>query len=174
MLELVLLFVVLAALGWSAWLDTLWIAGVAVVLYLAGNWLFGDLSHLAFLADPVTLAAIVVVSLTIGTLWSLWKWRRHMLSPAIQNVLGEAKAEYDRMEGRDGSENKPPFRESAFFPRNALPSNNVERIVTWIMLWPFSMLVYFFEDFLVDIGRWIYNRLGRVYSRITDAAIPKD
>ena len=34
------------------------------------------------------------------------------------------------------------------------------------------MIVYFFEDFLVDIARWIYERLVKVYQRITLAAMP--
>jgi hypothetical protein len=42
------------------------------------------------------------------------------------------------------------------------------------MLWPFSMIVYFFEDFLMDIATWVYKRLVLVYRRITLSAIPDD
>lgn len=168
MLELIMIIALLALMGWSAWIDTLWIAGVAIVLYVAGNWLFGDLSHLAFLTDPVTLVSIVAFSLAIGTVWSLWKWRRWVHSDQVQRDLRKGKKEHD------AKGVKTPFVESFYFPISAQPNHNVERIITWITLWPFSMVVYFFEDFLIDIGRWIYERLGKVYVRITDAALPDD
>ena len=91
-----------------------------------------------------------------------------MLSKKVQDKLKSAMLEHSK------KDSDRPFRESIYFPSLAQPSQNVERIVTWITLWPFSMIVYFFEDFLMDIGRWIYERLGKVYVRITDAAIPDD
>lgn len=169
MAETVLLIVALLILmGWSAWMDTPWIAAITAVLYLAGSWMFGDLSHLAFLTDPTTLLASVAFSLAIGTLWSLWKWRRWMLSDQVQRALREGK------DLRDKSDANTSFKDSIYFPKRAMPSHNVERIATWIVLWPFSMLVYFFEDLLMDVGRWVYERLGKVYSRITDAALSDD
>ena len=168
MFELILLITLLVLTGWSAWMDVVWLAVVAVVLYIAGNWLFGDLSHLSFLTDPMTLLSLGAFYLAVGTAWSLWKWRRWMLSDTIQSKLRNGKREHEKVDC------PAPFRESTHFPVTAQPSNNVERIVTWITLWPFSMIVYFFADFLMDVGLWIYNRLGRVYSRITDAAIPDD
>lgn len=168
MFELLLLITLLALFGWSAWIDTVWIAAVALVLYLAGNWLFGDLSHLSFLADPITFVSIVVFSLAVGAVWSLWKWRRWMLSTHVQDQLRAGKNDHDE---RDSD---TPYKASNSFPNCAKPSQNVERIVTWVMLWPFSMIVYFFADFLMDIGRWVYERLGKIYARITDAALPED
>lgn len=168
MLELLLLIMLLGLFSWSAWIDTLWLAGVALALYLAGNWLFGDLSHLSPLADPLTAVSVVVFSLAVGTVWSLWKWRKWMHKPSIQEKL--KRGQLDHATKDSGSE----FKDSIYFPRDAKPSNNVDRIVSWIVLWPFSMLIYFFEDLLMDIGRWIYNRLGGVYVRITDSAIPKN
>jgi hypothetical protein len=169
MLELIMLVGLLIMFTWSAWIEVAWIAAIAVILYLAGNWLFGDISHLSFLLDPITLISIAVFFLAAGTAWSLWKWRRHMLSNSVQKSLREGKYIYDRQK-----EKVCPFKESVAFPSKARPSRNIEKIVTWIMLWPFSMMVYFFEDFLMDIGRWIYNRLGNVYVRITDSTLPED
>jgi hypothetical protein len=168
MFEFIMLFALLILTGWSAWIDTIWIAAIAVVFYIAGGWLFGDLSHLTFLFDPITLICGPLFSLAVGATWSLWKWRRWMLSDRVQRVLRRSKDEHQK------SGDDIFFKHSVWFPSEARASKNVERIITWIMLWPFSMLVYFFEDFLMDIGRWIYNRLGQVYVRITDAALPDD
>ena len=168
MFELIMLIALLALMVWSAWIDNIWIAAAAIVLYAASSWLFGELGHLAFLADPITLMSLLVCSFGIGTIWSLWKWRRWMLSDAVQSKLKTGMLEHAQ------KDSDKPFKESIYFPKSAQPSHNVERIVTWITLWPFSMVVYFFEDFLVDVGRWIYRRFGMVYVRITDAAIPTE
>lgn len=166
MLEILFLVALLALMGWSAWLDVIWLALVAVALYLAGSWLFADLEHLAFLVDPLTALSLAAFSLTAGAIWSLWKWRRWVRSPHVQKAIIAGHNKWQN------SESAGAFMDSAFFPDDARASENVQRIITWITLWPFSMIVYFFEDFLSDIGRWIYERLGQVYVRITEAALP--
>jgi len=90
----------------------------------------------------------------------------------VQRALHDAKHSFDCT--HKGKTPSTPFKESIYFPNEARASKHIERIATWIILWPFSMIVYFFDDFLMDIGRWIYNRLGKVYARITDAALPDD
>lgn len=169
MFELILTICLFGLMTWSAWAETIWIAGVAATLYFCLSWLFGDLSYSQIIADPVTLVSVTASFAAIGALWSLWKWRRWMLSDKVQVALRKGKEAYDGSYGES-----LPFKESSRFPKEARPSQNTDRIITWIALWPFSMVTYFFADFLMDVGRWIYNRLGKVYQHITDGALPED
>lgn len=171
-MHFILLLITLGVFGAAAWFESLTLAAAMVVVYLAVGYVFFGLTHLAFLADPVTLISLTVLSLAIGTVWSLYKWRRWMHSSRVQRALHDAKHSFDCT--HKGKTPSTPFKESIYFPNEARASKHIERIATWIILWPFSMIVYFFDDFLMDIGRWIYNRLGKVYARITDAALPDD
>ena len=47
-------------------------------------------------------------------------------------------------------------------------------MASWIVFWPFSMLVYFFDDFLRDVALWVYERLAKVYQRITMSALTEE
>ena len=164
MLETIIVLALFLALIGSAWMETALIAAVAIIIYVALGYLFIGLPEVTLF----TLMASSSISLGIGALWSLWKWRRWVNSPTVQKALRTAKTKYDK------SGLAKPFRDSDYFPYEARPSKHVDRIVSWITLWMFSMIVYFFEDFLMDIGRWIYNRLGRIYENITTSALPDD
>lgn len=177
MFEFIFLIALFTIMTWSAWYDTVSIAAVGVVVFGAVTWLFGTPANFAWLADPVTLISLVVVFLGIGALWSLWKWRRHVRSASVQRDIKESveayiKSKADRKSRYGEDYVEPAFVDSMSCPTTINPAHNKNRIVTWIVLWPFSMLVYFFEDLLMDIARWVYERLGKVYWRITLAAMP--
>lgn len=161
MLELIVTLIILTTLTWLCWNEQATLSALLIAFYLAVGWLWLGLGHLAFLADPVNLAAFLVVYSAGGILWSLWKWRRWMYSETVQSEL-------ERVAKSHG----PLTRDN--LPALALPGSNKERIVSWIMLWPLSVVLYFFADFLADVGRWLYERLGVFYERITDGAIPNN
>ena len=48
-----------------------------------------------------------------------------------------------------------------------------ERITTWILWWPTSFLWTMLNDPLVRLAKWIYQRLGGVYDRITNLVFGK-
>lgn len=171
-MEYILIIMLVGAFSFSAWWDTVWIAGIGFIIYMAVNFIFTDMSHMAFLMNWMNMLAFSVFSLAVGAMWSLWKWRKWMKSDWVQKHLREAKTNYDT--GSQSLQRGITFKDSENFPSLAKPSQNVERIISWIVLWPFSIIIYFFEDFLMDIGRWIYNKLGKVYVRITDSALPED
>ena len=179
MLETILLIALFVALVTTAWFDTVWIGAAAIAIFAAATWLFGNAAAFVFLTNPVTLASFVVVSLAIGALWSMWKWRRHVKSEDVQAELEKGMQRFVAEEGRkkerfgDDFIHKP-FIESSEFPDAARASYNKERILTWIIFWPFSMIVYFFDDFLRDIALWVYERLAKVYHRITLSALSEE
>lgn len=49
-------------------------------------------------------------------------------------------------------------------------SENKERIMTWMYLWPFSMLGTLVSEFLFKIWDRIYDAMGEVYNSIAAAA----
>lgn len=171
-METLVIVLLLAALLTSAWMDTVFVAIAAIVVYLAFGFLVIGLPEVTLM----TVAATSAVSLGIGALWSLWKWRRWVNGPIVQKALRESKDKYDTAVSNPKDYARPtkPFRESDYFPEQARAAKNIDRIISWITLWMFSMIVYFFEDFLMDIGRWIYNRLAKIYENITTSALPDD
>jgi hypothetical protein len=169
MLETILFIVLFTTLIWSAWIDTVWLALVGLVIFGIGSYFTGTVTwELVSSVGPFTYVLLPILSLSIGTCWSFWKWRRHMRSEHVQKRLRDRKDQHDR------KYREIAFRDSSLFPDEAKASKQVSRIISWIMLWPFSMLVYLLEDVLTDLGRWIYNRFAVVYVRITESALPED
>lgn len=64
------------------------------------------------------------------------------------------------------------FRESSYFPHEAAPSQNKDRIIHWIALWPFSMLAYLFSDVVRAMLDKLYALFANAYERITNRRIP--
>ena len=48
---------------------------------------------------------------------------------------------------------------------------NVSKITTWIIYWPWSVLVSLFEDLLREVARWVVERLRHVYDAIGKSAL---
>jgi hypothetical protein len=138
------------------------------VIFGAGSWLFGTGPDLSILLDWRVALVVITLFGAIGCGWSLWKWRRHMRSAKIQGMLRAAKDTYDMEERGD------VFKLSDWFPVEAKVVTHKQAIISWIVLWPFSMLVFFFEDFMLEVGQWAYDRLAGVYARISDSALPDD
>lgn len=168
MIELILLICLFGFSVCAAWMDLVWLGAIGLAIFGAGSWLFGTGPDLAWMLDWKLFLPAVVLFGAIGAGWSLWKWHRHMRSDRIQKLLRDAKDTYD-MEEHDLS-----FKLSDWFPLEAKVATHKQAIISWIVLWPFSMMVFFFEDFMVDVGRWIYDRLAGAYARISDSALPED
>lgn len=47
--------------------------------------------------------------------------------------------------------------------------HNKERILTWMYLWPMSMLASVFSDLIRELATALYNRMTSVYNRIANA-----
>jgi len=52
-------------------------------------------------------------------------------------------------------------------------SNNKEKIVTWILWWPTSMIWTLLNDPLVRFANWMYDKFHGLYKRIATAAFSK-
>lgn len=167
MLEIILVALLLGAFFWSVVEESLIIAAVAILLFALSAWFFLD-----YALPQISLAGVLatgVFYLALGTAWSFWRWRIHARSPSTQADIQEAIQKYN-----DKGDGDKEFEDSMWFPRSAQPSQNVNTIVTWITLWPFSLLVYVLHDVLQDIGLWIYHQVGQVYVNITRSALPTE
>jgi len=173
MFEILLFGLLLVGFGYSTWAEELWSLILVGIIFLAVGFFVGGYT-MTILENIELIIPILCGSMAVGSIWSLWKWRSHMRSQPVQDELREGKTKYDDVKGKEGFRDLPPFKTSDFFPDVARASKNVERISTWTILWPLSMVLYIFKDLLIDIGRWIYEQLGRVYLRITEAALPDD
>jgi len=53
-----------------------------------------------------------------------------------------------------------------------MASQNKDRIVSWIILWPMSAFLFVFSDLLTDLFGRLYNMIGSVYESLTQRYLP--
>lgn len=159
----------LALLLWATAEDAVYAAAAAIALYLLATWFFFDAEPWRLFTErPGLIVAVVIGYACGGALWSLFKWDRHMASSHVRELLDSARKHYSKERDRRGATDPlPPFLDSAYRPRATVPSEQKDRIVAWIVLWPCSMVLYLFGDLLRDAVNWVYNRLAGTYERIT-------
>ena len=122
--------------------------GIIIVIFIAVFW-----SHISFIYNAVGFWGIVsTISgyLMIGGVWSLWKWKDY-----VKSEIEYVKTQYDIPIVED-------FRKEAF---NRIKRNmDYDIIGFWILMWPFSVTGYLFNDILSKFARVIF---GGVYEKIT-------
>lgn len=115
-----------------------------------------------------TAAQIILCSITylsLGVVWSLFKWDRFMQSPDVQRALKSAKESLSRAKHLYGN---TALIDSVYFPKVLTPSWNKSRICTWITFWPLSILVFLLSDFVSAI----FDRSAKIYIYITKRHLP--
>lgn len=112
------LWVFLAAQGWSNW--------KAISGYVIGN--------------PAQVVGIIAIYITVGFLWSLYKWTR-FVKQKQKDAIDHVNAAYD---GEMSTWNRAPKA-----------SDHVEDILLWMSYWPFSI----WWRFLQDPVRWIFTKV---------------
>ena len=91
------------------------------------------------------LCFAIISYLTIGGLWSIWRWKNYILEQVKK------------------ARNNP-----SHFPTYQLnPQYNKGRILAWIAYWPWSLL----WEFTRDLVSCIYNNLIGIYQNISNKAI---
>jgi len=74
---------------------------------------------------------------------------------ALQRLEGDTHLNFNR---NTGALTAPDFQD------------NVDRVVVWVLLWPWSMLWTAIRDGVIRATRWVVETLGVVYQRISDWA----
>lgn len=135
--------------------------GVAVtVAGLLGFQLLTTTDPLGYIENhPKDIALWAAAYLPIGIAWSFFRWWR-----VLKNKGAEILA--------DKADFKPGYGGKTWkeFVDNRMPKagDNKQRIVCWIMYWPFSAASYVLFDILCDIGNWLYAQLSGLYTRMAD------
>lgn len=137
-----------------------WKVAFALLFFGVVSWL-SDFSW-AFIFSWWTLVYFVVW-FVIGALWFLFKWNKLAASAredADRQIAGYRRNNNNKDMDEEGK------RDIMLSYRPDL-NKNKERALSWIVLWPFSMLSYLFGDLLKDLGNWIISQLRWVAERIT-------
>lgn len=151
--------------------------------------LFGDAHFFQHVIDnPVWALVYIVGYLGIGAGWSFFKWWRVLL--CVRKRYDELKAEFlinkKVTDGLIPDALKDEWRKHVISNRcyklnyhysdiegynPAIPplSRNKARITGWMVYWPISFVLFFFEDFLAKIFDAIYDMFSNVYQRISDS-----
>lgn len=103
----------------------------------------------AILANPIADLLWVGFYILLGVCYSLVRWNAYCYSWRYQ---------YDRATSS--------YERDSLWARRPEPSNSKNRIMTWMMFWPWSAFWLFLSDFLTNIFEWIYTRFATVYYRI--------
>jgi len=159
---LVLAFLVFCIL--SALTETFSWAAISLVVFSGIAWLAYDAGPLPwFYQNPWKSMGFIIVYCAIGLLWSLFKWSKRIRSKSMQDALSKAKAKFLK----DPDNKDEEFYGSYEFPLNAYPSRNIDRITSWMALWPLSAFLFVFDDLLARLFTNIYEAFSGMFERIT-------
>ena len=130
------------------------------------------------LQHPGVLIEYFVGYVVLGMIWGAFKWWRFCVKR--RNEYEEAKVDF--LKSKSATEMTPELRvgwtdklrnRSSYsrYHGGSLPlaSDNKEKIMNWMYLWPFSMLGYVFSDFVIRFGNFIYERMGGIYRSIAES-----
>lgn len=160
--------------------------GIGPFLFLAaiigGVWLsIGAISPviLWIVHNPVIFSVSLFAYLLCGLGWSFFKWYKFVLKDTryIDKFKYEAKklgiSPIDYYLGRLPAESKEIDRitRSNIFNYEPKVMNNIDRLSTWWICWPTSVLRYIVGDFLYDLTRRIAKWFSGIYARITENTI---
>jgi len=112
-------------------------------------------------ANSGAIIGSVVGWVILGVLWSFFKWYVFLKDNKEYQDTYYAKHREFREETYKGKEIPPRVYD---IPQAV---NNKERIITWMMYWPFSIIGFLLSNPLQRFFKWIYNQISGVYERIT-------
>jgi hypothetical protein len=138
-----ILFLVSAKNDWFFWPSFYMCVYITVMHFFMGSAFFHNISE-----NPWNLFIYGGGYLVIGTLWSFYKWYR-------------VAREY--VKGYNEQADKGFSYSGVSKPR---ASESIERISAWIVYWPSSVIIFFFEDFLANLVEGIVNKFQGIYKRI--------
>ncbi len=158
-------------IGWALWWDSGFGAGAAAIVTLIALVLLSPSVHLTSLWHWSTLF-YVLAYVAVGVLWALWKW--YVLCLDALKRLNEHRVEWQRE--YDSHSVKPAgsaydtFATFVSTYQNIPPSvtRNKERVVSWMMFWPWSVVLTVIGDYIARFFRWIYRQISTILERIRD------
>lgn len=106
-----------------------------------------------FDVTAIQLATIAGIYLVVGTVWSFWRYRRYV------------RREVEIIKHGDYTPDVTSIKLGYL-----TPANNTERIVGWIIVWPFSAIDNLVGDFINLLTELVNTAFRKVYASIYEAA----
>jgi len=108
------------------------------------------ISYFYYSVSLKTIWYCVVGYVAIGLLWSFWRYKLYVarMVETLSQRLWKSQEE----------------KEAAV--KKLLPSNNLERITSWIIVWPFSLIEHTLGDIITMIQTLVTKFFKGVYHKI--------
>ena len=159
MIDLAMAFVLGWALSWPGLIGLL-ILGTIFEANEAHGWavfmgvVAAIVSYFFFAIPLMTLLVYGAGYLAVGFIWSFWRYKRH------------ADKVVEMCEGKSRDARKYAIEELK-------PSNMLDKLTTWVLIWPFSMVENVLGDFIKIVQTFITTFFKGIYNRIYQAAVGK-
>lgn len=149
--------------------------GLTFLLFLMGALYFsGSLEVIcsAIVSNPYQALGVVCCYFLIGFGWSLFKWAKYVseyVSDKYKNYSLDSETKldfYKRISNKDlNNLAQINYRDycSVLY--------NLNRIVSWIVTWPISLVTYLLSDFLVNLLKNLVIRLSRLYDNVVKVSV---
>jgi hypothetical protein len=133
-------------------------------LYFSGSL---DVIYHSVTSNPYQTLGIVCCYLLIGFGWSLFKWTKYVAEYISEKykpyaLKSETKVEFYRRISDKNLDNIPQID----YRNYCSVLYNSNRIVSWIVTWPISLVAYLLSDFLVNLLKNLVIRLSRLYDNV--------
>jgi len=149
--------------------------GLTFLLFLMGALYFSgslDVVWNSVTSNPYQTLGIVCCYFLIGFGWSLFKWAKYVseyVSDRYKNYSLDAETKldfYKRVSNKDLNDTA-----QIHYRNYCSVLYNLNRIVSWIVTWPISLLAYLLSDFLVNLLKNLVIRLSRLYDNIVKVSV---
>jgi len=122
------------------------------MLILAG------LLYFAFSIPLVYIGIGVAAYIPLGLVWSLYRWKRH------------CKYKFEQYQGKNGNYSESTSSAIEYnkniLKKNLSPKENMESILIWVFIWPFSLIDNIIGDLIDAVEKFIKRYLIRIYETI--------
>ena len=157
----------------STYILTIW--GVIGLCGLAMIWEYNDWT-LSMFIGLFALGAVLMFSgysldsfkwyhilayLIVGVAWSMWRFKKHVKNHRIEL---QRKIDEDVKRNPDVHWNKPSEDVIKDFKDNVGVYHNIDRITSWILNWPISLLENLLQDTIDFIHKVIKEHLVKMYN----------
>jgi hypothetical protein len=143
-------------------------------LVAIGKWILNLDVWEWFKSDYLLLIWYAIAYFALGFSWSVVKWylfvkkefklylkeKKEYIKSELENIPNITNEEAEKNWQKYSKIRKPHSQ-----PK---PNYEKETIIGWIVRWPSSMIHYIVGDFIVWIGKKVYELSGKIYNKISE------
>jgi hypothetical protein len=135
--------------------------GVLISFFVILDIVFDVMIWSAIVTNPLTIIALLLAYLTVGAAYTaVWQWPESLResAEAIQNIYADWKKNNQTRTRQDF------MRSYEYQPYTA--SRNSEKLVNWIIIWPFSLFWELARKPVKFLATNVYNTLSKTFTDI--------